>query len=134
MAPGASPHGVVVWSSPQWRAEAVAWLDARLADAGVDRTGDVDQPHLRPWATALSAPTTAGTVWLKAAGPGTAFEVGLYGVLHRAAPDHVLAPLATDTARGWMVLPDGGPPLGERLAGPALIDAMAAVLSHYGWL
>src|SRR5262245_45392293 len=73
-------------------------------------------------------------MWFKAAGPGTAFEVGLYELLHQVAPDHVLPPLATDTERGWLVLPDGGPPLGERLAGPALVDAMEAALPHYGRL
>ncbi|HEY7069518.1 MAG TPA: phosphotransferase [Acidimicrobiales bacterium] len=128
------PYGVTLWSSAAWRDEAVAWLDARLGEAGLERTGEVDQPHLRPWATALSAPTTGGRVWLKAAGPGTAFEVGLYELLHRVAPDHVLPPLATDTERGWLVLPDGGPTLGERLAGPALVDALAAALPHYGRL
>jgi hypothetical protein len=128
------PFGVAVWSSAEWKAEAVAWLDARLAGAGIERTGEADQPHLRPWATVLSAPTSAGRVWFKAAGPGTAFEVGLYELLHRLAPDYVLSPLATDTARGWLVLPDGGPPLGERLAGPALVDAMEAALPHYGRL
>lgn len=128
------PFGVAVWSSPEWKAAAVAWMDARLAGAGIERTGDVDQPHLRPWATVLSAPTSAGRMWFKAAGPGTAFEVGLYDLLHRAAPDHVLPPLATDTERGWLVLPDGGPPLGERLAGPALVDAIEAALPRYGTL
>ena len=128
------PFGVGVWSSAEWKAEAVAWLDARLAGAGIERTGEVDQPHLRPWATVLSAPTSAGRMWFKAAGPGTAFEVGLYELLHRVAPDYVLPPLATDTDRGWLVLPDGGPPLGERLAGPALVDAMEAALPHYGRL
>jgi len=127
-------YGVAVWSTAAWRDEAVAWLDARLAEAGRERTGEVDQPHLRPWATLLSAPTSGGRVWLKAAGPGTAFEVGLYELLHQVAPDHVLPPLATDTARGWLVLPDGGPPLGERLAGPALVDAMEVALPHYGRL
>lgn len=125
---------MAVWSSAEWMAEAVAWLDARLAGAGIERTGEVDQPHLRPWATVLSASTSTGRVWFKAAGPGTAFEVGLYELLHRVAPDYVLPPLATDTDRGWLVLPDGGPPLGERLAGPALVDAMAAALPHYGRL
>ncbi len=125
---------MAVWSSTEWKAEAVAWLDARLADAGVERTGEVDQPHVRPWATVLSAPTSGGRVWLKAAGPGTAFEVGLYELLHRVAPDRVLPPLATDRDRGWLILPDGGPPLGVRLAGAALVDAMEAALPHYGML
>ena len=50
---------------------------------------------------------------MKAAGPATAFEAGLYALLAREAPDEVLAPIALDPARGWMLLPDGGPPLDE---------------------
>lgn len=126
--------GVEVWSSASWRELAVSWLDEQLAAAAIRRTGQVQQPHLRPWATALKAPTTHGPVWLKAAGPGTAFEVGLYQLLHRVAPDHVLRPIAADSVRGWILLPDGGTPLAERLAGTELYDAMVTVLPQYGQL
>ena len=126
--------GVQTWSSPAWRRLAVTWLDDELAAAGVERTGDVEQPRVRPWATLLTAPTTGGRVWLKAAGPGTAFEVGLYRLLDRVVPDRVLPPLAVDLARSWVLLPDGGPPVGERLAGQELIDALRIALPQYGQL
>jgi hypothetical protein len=51
---------MAVWSSPEWRAQAVSWLDERLASAGIERRGDVEQPHLEPWATVLKVPTNAG--------------------------------------------------------------------------
>ena len=63
----------------------------------------------------------AGTVWLKASGGGTAFEAGLYELLHRVAPEHVLEPIAVDAERAWVLLPDGGPSLGARLKGADLI-------------
>jgi Phosphotransferase enzyme family len=125
---------IELWSSASWRALATAWLDERLYAAGIQRIGEIEQPHLRPWATALRADTSAGVVWLKAAGPGTRFEVGLYEVLGRAAPDHVLKPIAIDLARGWLLLPDGGVPLGEQVSGSTLIDAMTDVLPQYGEL
>ena len=59
---------IALWSSDDWRREAEAWLDGQLAARGIRRTGEVTQPHLRPWATVLRAPTTRGVVWLKAAG------------------------------------------------------------------
>ncbi len=127
-------HGVEVWSSESWREPAISWMDEQLAAAGISRTGEVEQPHLRPWATALRAPTTDGVVWLKAAAPGTAFEVGLYRLLHRVVPDRVLTPIAADPGRGWIVLPDGGAPFGERLAGAELLEAMATALPEYGEL
>lgn len=126
--------GLELWSSDAWRAEAIAWLDAQLAGAGITRTGAVTQPHLRPWATALTAPTTAGPVWMKAAGPGTAFEIGLYALLAETAPAAVLVPIAADTGRAQIVLPDGGPALGERATGADLAAAMECALPEYAQL
>jgi len=105
------------WSTDAWRERATGWLEARLADAGRRRAGPVEQPRIRPWATVLTAPTDAGPVWLKACAPGTAFEVPLYGVLRRAAPERVLEPVAVDEAAGWVLLPDGGPVVDD-WAGP----------------
>jgi phosphotransferase family enzyme len=133
--PAASPvAGVAIWGSEAWRAEALAWLDTQLVSRGIRRTGTVEQPHLRPWATALRVPTSAGLVWLKAAGPGTAFEVRLYGLLSRLAPEHVLTPLAIDEARAWVVLPDGGATLGAVAPPEALPEALASALAHYARL
>jgi hypothetical protein len=127
-------HGVAVWASEVWREKATAWLDEQLIAAAVERTGPVHQIRVRPWATVLTAPTTTGPVWLKATAPCTAFEVGLYQLLHRTVPDGVLAPLASDPARGWLLLPDGGPALGDRLVGDELLDALATALPQYAGL
>ncbi len=125
---------VALWASETWLQGATEWLDARLAEAGLSRTGAPEQPHLRPWATVLRIPTTRGAVWLKAAGRDTAFEAPLYELLLRVAPDRVLTPLAVDTERAWILLPDGGPPLGQRLKGAALMDALERILPEYGRL
>jgi Phosphotransferase enzyme family len=129
-----SDYGVAVWASPEWRERAVAWLDAQLAAAGIERTGDVEQPHLRPWATALRVPTTDGVVWMKAAGPGTAFEVALYEFLGQVAPAYVLRAIAIDVDRGWIVIEDGGTPLREQFQGDELVEAMTSVLAQYAQL
>jgi hypothetical protein len=126
--------GTAIWSSPAWRASVVEWVDHRLADAGIHRTGEVEHPHIRAWATAVRVPTDRGIHWLKACGPGTAFEVPLYAVLAELVPAHVLHPVAADPDRGWILLPDGGPLLGERLTGPALGRALGAALAQYGRL
>jgi Phosphotransferase enzyme family len=134
MAPDPLRRGVAVWSSAAWRAEAVAWLDEQLAAVGLGRTGDVEQPRVRPWATVLRAPTDGGVVWMKAAAPATGFEVGLYGVLARVVPDRVLTPLAADAGRGWIVLPDGGATLGDDVTAEQEADGLAAALAEYGQL
>jgi Phosphotransferase enzyme family len=119
--------GVAVWSSAAWREAAVAWVDEALAAAGLERTGEVEQPRVRPWATVLRVPVADGAVWFKAAGSGTAFEVPLYALLEGTVPGHVLTPIAADAARGWILLPDGGPTL------PG-VNGLAAALVHYGGL
>lgn len=94
-----SARGVAAWSSEAWRESAVSWMDEQLAGTGIERTGEVEQPRLRPCATLLTAPTTRGPVWLKAASPHTAFEVPLYELLTRTVPDRVLTPIGADGAR-----------------------------------
>ena len=113
---------------------ATSWIDERLADRGSERTGEPEQGQVRPWAAVLSAPTTEGTVWLKATAPGTAFEVRLYELLVRVAPDRVLEPLALDPERAWILLPDGGPTLGARFDGRERIRALTAAMAAYGRL
>jgi hypothetical protein len=124
----------VAWSSPDWLAEATDWIDERLAVNGARRTGPVEQPHLRPWATVLRVPTTGGPVWLKAAAPRTSSEVALYELLAREVPEHVLVPLAVDVARGWLLLPDGGTRLGDRVTSEDLAPALCEVLPQYAEL
>lgn len=131
---GPGAFGTAVWSSPGWQAAALAWLDERLAAAGITRTGAAEHPHVRAWATAVRVPTDHVDYWLKACGPDTAFEVPLYRVLAELVPGDVLAPLAADPARGWIVLPDGGRVLGDQLAGADLARALGAALVQYGRL
>lgn len=133
MSASAAPP-TALWSSQDWRDDAEAWIDASLAAAGALRTGPVEQPHLRPWGTLLSAETSIGKVWLKAPGASTVFEVPLYRLLDSVAPGSVLAPIALDLDRGFLLLPDGGQVLADRFEGDALVDALADALPHYAEL
>ena len=103
-----------------------AWIDAH-----VERTGAVEEVRVRPWATVLRAPTADGPVWMKLARAGTAFEVPLYGLLAREVPERVLTPIAADEERAWLLLPDGGPTIGDGDADP---EAVIAALVEYGRL
>jgi hypothetical protein len=83
----------------------------------------------------LSAPTTAGRVWLKATGAGSAPEAALTALLAELAPDAIVVPLATDAERGMLLLPDAGPPLSERFDDRNdRADAMIAALPRYARL
>ena len=129
-----APFGTELWSSPEWRVSALDWLDRQLRALNIERTGPAEQPHLRPWATALRVPTTRGVYWLKAASPGTAFEIRLYPLLQRVAQHWVLEPLAVDVERSWIVLPDGGSTLRDSVPEAELLPALEQVLPQYAEL
>ena len=112
----------------------MAWLEAQLARRGLVVTGTVTQPHVRPWSTALSVPTTGGLVWFKAGGPGNRHEAALLQALTEWRTPHILEPLAVDVDRGWLLLPDGGTRLRDTLAGGPGVDAWLRVLPRYAEL
>lgn len=96
------------WTRPEWLAEARAWIDARLAERGASVVGEVEQPHVYWWATALRISTTDGIVWFKAEQPHHAFEVPLTELLARVAPRHTAEVVAAAADRGWMLTRDAG--------------------------
>ncbi|GIF07026.1 phosphotransferase [Actinoplanes siamensis] len=126
--------GLALWSTPAWRDTAVAWAESRLRAAGLQRTGEVTQPHLRPWGTVLRIPTDGGVYWLKAPGPQTTFEIGLYQLFSEVCPERTLTALAADAEQGWILLPDGGPVLGDSAQGTALVEALEEALPRYARL
>jgi hypothetical protein len=79
----------------------------------------------------MRVPTSGGPAWFKAAGPGTAYEVGFYEPLADWAAPYVLAPLAVDVGRAWLLLPDGGPRLRDRLGGGPGIEDWERILPEY---
>ncbi|WP_156753962.1 phosphotransferase family protein [Actinokineospora pegani] len=111
-------HGIAAWSSPEWPLVAQAWVD-EVVDG---RTGPVVVSRVRSWSAVATVEVRGERLWLKAMGPANAFEAGLYEVLARHAPEHALAPVAADPARGLLLLPHAEP----------LADfEMAAVLPDY---
>jgi hypothetical protein len=96
------------WTDPVWRREIIDWATTQLRESGRSISGEVEQPHIRPWSTVLRIPTDGGPVWCKATGPGTAHEVRLLPAFAAWGTRHVVAPLAADPGRSWLLLEDGG--------------------------
>lgn len=122
------------WLDPAWRTAALGWVEEQLARLGLAVVGAIEQPHLRPWSTALSVPTNDGRVWFKAGGPGNRYEAALLDALARWNSGGVLAPLAVDVDRGWLLLPDGGTRLREAIADGPGLDHWERVLGGWGRL
>jgi hypothetical protein len=99
------------WSEPSWRADAERWIAARLEELGRPLAGAIEQPHVRPWGTALRVPVDGGTLWFKASIAPLAYEVPLLEVLGRRRPGYVPELVVGDARRGWMLVDDSGVPL-----------------------
>jgi Phosphotransferase enzyme family len=74
----------------------------------VEVTGEIVQPHVRPWSTVLRVPTPDGPVWFKAAREAFAFEPAVLDVLRPLAPDVLPVVLAARPEAGWLLLADAG--------------------------
>ena len=114
------------WTMSAWRDEAYAWIERILQERGLTRTGEIEQPRIRFWSTQLTVPTDAGRLWFKENCPGQAFEAGLVVVLADVVPDHVVAPVAVEPERRWLLTPDAGATLRSVGAGVDLWERLAA--------
>ena len=104
------------WRDPEWLAAAMGWVDQRLLEAGRPRTGEPDQVHVRPWATAIKVPTDLGPAWFKANTEELVHEALVTHLLAQRVPDRVPPLIADDPDRGWMLMEDAGTRLREVIA------------------
>jgi hypothetical protein len=96
------------WQNPDWLKPAHEWIHAKTARHGIHITGSIEQPHIYPWSTVLRVPTGEGMMFFKATAPETVYESALTEMLAGWYPDCMPELVAVDTARGWMLMLDGG--------------------------
>ena len=123
----------LLWTGPAWRAEADAWIRAALADVGRAVVA-IDQPHVRPWATAMRVSTDNGVYWFKAAIEPLAYEVPLLRLLAERRPGAVPGVLAGDAERGWMLMEDAGPRVPDLYGDAPPISVWETFLPAYAQL
>jgi hypothetical protein len=121
------------WQDAAWRREVRAWLVGRLGTLGVEETGPVEQPHAPWWSTVLRVPTTAGTLWFKAARDG-GVEARLTALLNEVEPECTVELLATEPDRGWMLTRDAGERLREHATGTDQLRCWEELLPRYAAL
>jgi hypothetical protein len=134
---GPTATGTRTWLDPTWQAEALGWAEQVLS--GLDRRvdGPIEQPHVRPWSTAFRIPTDRGTAWLKACGPGPAYEGPLLDVFSARGVRRVPLPLAVHPDRPWLLLDDAGPTLRQMRpdgTGDHDLGAWERILAEYAEL
>jgi len=131
------PTGKRTWLDERWRAGALEWAGEALAGLGRRIDGEVEQPHVRPWSTAMSVPTNGGVAWFKASGPASAHEGPLLEVFRERTIPRVLLPLAVHPDRPWILFDDGGTTLRQTRAdgtGDRDLDAWERILREYAEL
>lgn len=102
---------VALWRSPEWLAQANDWVCRELAARGIRTSAVLSENRMRFWSAVFTVETNRGRHWFKVTNPGQAFEARLAGVLATIVPDHVVAPVAIDADRGWLLTADQGPTL-----------------------
>lgn len=99
---------ILPWTAPGWLPEVEAWVREESARQGIAMVGSLAERQVRPWSAVYSAPTSAGEVYFKATAPSLAHEVALTEMLARRWPEWTPPVLASDQARGWLLLADAG--------------------------
>ena len=100
------------WTEPSWRDEAERWIREHLSDLGLHPVAAIEQPHVRPWGTALHVRTNGGTLWFKANIAPLAYEAPLLDLVG-AGSASVPRLVAGDLTRGWMLMEDAGTKLSD---------------------
>lgn len=119
------------WMRRGWWREAADWVDARLAEAGRDRTGDLEPKEHWGVSAVARVPATGGALWLKAVAPMFRREPAVLAVLASGVPGRAPAVFAAqdgpDGAR--FLLGDAGP-VPDEVAGddPVRLAALLADL------
>jgi hypothetical protein len=119
------------WASAAFHDEALAWVAERLEAHGFALVGDWEQPHARPWSTAMRVESPGGRFWFKANGAGTRHEPSLLSLLAGKVPDLVPAVLAVDAEAGWSLSRDGGPMLRSVLEPDESWRAWEGIVADY---
>jgi hypothetical protein len=123
-----------VWSDPEWLKDAKTWIEEGLTRLGLVALGPVEQPHVRPWSTALRVPVAGGDLWFKANMQSQAYEAAVVSILGGGGADHVPELLAVDLERGWMLMADGGELLRDVVVRERSFDRWLDVLPLYAEL
>ena len=117
-----------------WRREVRSWIYETLNRIGYSVAGKITAFEARPWSIVLCVPIEGSRIWFKANGASLRHEGELLRLLGEWTGSAVPSPLALDTERGWMLLPDAGVSLADTLKSDKDIRHWEAALRNYGAL
>lgn len=121
----------LLWQQSDWQAEATAWIHSVLSKNNLQLTGEIEQPHVRPWSTVMTVPTNADVLYFKASASIFAHEPALTDYLARFRPEIFPELLAVDIQRHWMLMREAGTPLRQFIRTEKSIARWKDVLPLY---
>ena len=98
----------LIWHDPDWQKRAHEWIRTEAERNSIEVTGEIEQNHAYAWSTVMRVPTDQGTLFFKATAGETIYEIAFTKMAAGWFPDSFPDLLAVDTARGWMLMRDGG--------------------------
>lgn len=101
-------HPLELWQTPAWRSNVQTWISQVLATYRIEQVGPLSDARIRFWSVQLTVPTNYGKLWFKENNPGQFQEASIVAALAEIAPTHVVAPLAVEPTKGWMISADHG--------------------------
>lgn len=99
------------WHDPAWQKQSHDWIRAEAERNSIQLTGKIEQNHVYAWSTVMRVPSSEGVLFFKATAGETIYEIALTEKLARWFPDCMPDLVASDFARGWMLMRDSGEPL-----------------------
>ena len=122
------------WHDPDWQKAAHDWIRSQAEHNFIQITGKIEQTHIVHWSTVMRAISNAGTLFFKATAPETIQEIALTQKLADWYPEDIPELIAVDTARGWMLMRDGGEQLRASIRPTQDIKPWEPVIRRYAEL
>lgn len=119
------------WHDPAWQKQAHDWIRAEAKRNSIQLTGEIEQNHAYAWSTVMRVPSSEGTLFFKATAGETIYEIALTEKLAGWFPDCMPELVAVDTARGWMLMRDGGETLRGSIRPTKDVRPWEPVIVHY---
>ena len=119
------------WYTPDFQIQAHDWIRSAVEQLSLRITGEIEQPHAYAWSTVMRVPTDAGMLFFKATAGETVYEIALTQKLAGWFPECLPELVAVDTARGWMLMRDGGEQLRASIRPAKDVRPWEPVITQY---
>ncbi|HEY5729553.1 MAG TPA: phosphotransferase [Anaerolineales bacterium] len=124
----------LLWRDPAWQKQAHDWIRAQAERNSIQLTSEIEQSHILHWSTVMRVPSSEGMLFFKATAGETIYEIALTEKLAKWFPDSMPELIASDSARGWMLMCDGGEQLRASIRPVKNIMPWEPVITQYAQL